>query len=210
MALVGAVHSVGESLVNHLTGAHAILRAAESAVAEDDRTVPECKFEQLSGAQLNTNFTPGENLMTLHLFRVGQDRNMHTASDPRFPGDPRARPLSLELHYLLTAWAADARDEHTLMAWTMLELEKAGFLDAALLRPRRHWQAEETVQLQLSEMGHEDMMRIWEALQPDYRLSVTYIARPVRIETGRQRASTPVIATRLELTEMPDEEREDA
>lgn len=206
MALVGAVHSVGDSIARHLTGAHAIQRELEAEGDVEEHTLPECKFEQISGARLNTNFDAGENMMTLHLFRIGQDRNLRTASDPRFPGDPKARPLSVELHYLLTAWATDPQDEQTLMAWTMLELEKVSLLDAALLQPRRHWRQGETVQLQLSEMGHEDMMRIWDALQPDYRLSVSYVARPVRIETGRSRTSGPVIATRFDLEDFVDED----
>ncbi len=206
MALVGAVHSVGDSIARHLTGIHAIQRGEQTAQPNPDWVLPECVFEQVSGAQLNTNFDAGENKITLHLFRMSQDKNMRTASDPRFPGDPRARPLSVELHYLVTIWAADSRDEQTLMAWTMLELEKAALLDQAILQPRVHWTPEETVQLQLTEMSHEDMMRIWDALQPDYRLSSTYVARPVRIETGRHRDSSPVIATRLDLDELRKED----
>ncbi|MEM8536873.1 MAG: hypothetical protein AAGF56_03330, partial [Pseudomonadota bacterium] len=116
MAMVGAVHSIGASLARHLTGAYAIARAAEAGLPEDARTLPNCLFQQISGNEINNNFSPTENMITFHLFRINQDKDMRAAMDPRFPGDPAARPLSLELHYLATAWSSLASDEQTIMA----------------------------------------------------------------------------------------------
>ena len=50
------------------------------------------------------------------------------------------------------------------------------------------------------------MMRIWEALQPDYRLSVSYVARTVRIETGIRTEAGPVIATQFNFKKHPEEQ----
>jgi hypothetical protein len=41
-------------------------------------------------------------------------------------------------------------------------------------------------------------MRIWDALEPSYRLSVSYIARVVRIDGDASRG-LPVVATRYRL-----------
>ena len=40
-------------------------------------------------------------------------------------------------------------------------------------------------------------MRIWDALIPPYRLSVSYIARMVRIDSERIPDGLPVVASRL-------------
>lgn len=200
MAQVGAVHSVGESIVRHLSGAHAIERDVQATLPADRQTLPACRFQQVSGAELNNNFAPAENLVTFYLFRMGMDKNLRSAADHKTPKDPRSRPLSLELHYLMTCWSASGLHEQTLMSWTMLELHRTSLLDSAILQPSALWDADESVQLQLSEMNHENMMRIWDALQPDYRLSVSYVARTVRIETGVRTDASPVIATRFAFT----------
>jgi len=204
VAQIGAVHSVGESLVRHLSGAFALERSVQSSLPEERQTLPSCRFEQVSGSQLNNTFQPAENLITFYLFRMGLDKNLRATADPKFPKDPKARPLSLELHYLVTAWAAESHHEQTLLSWVMLELHKNALLDRASLLPQDLWDADESVQVQMSEMGHEDMMRIWEALQPDYRLSVSYVARSVRLETGIRSDSAPVVSTRYTLKRHPE------
>jgi hypothetical protein len=199
MAQVGAVHSVGESIVRHLSGAHAIERGVQAGLAEDRQTLPACRFQQVSGTELNNNFSPAENLITFYLFRMGMDKNLRSTADHKYPRDPKSRPLSLELHYLVSCWSASGMNEQTLMSWTMLELHRTALLDRAVLQPASLWEEDESVQLQLIEMNHESMMRIWDALQPDYRLSVSYVARTVRIETGVRSDAAPVVATRFGL-----------
>lgn len=204
MAQIGAVHAFGESVIRYLTGAHAIERTTQASLPPERQTLPDCRFEQVSAAQINNNFSPAENLVTLYLFRIAMDRNLRSAADAQRPRDPVARPLSLELHYLAIAWADDAADEQTLMSWTMLALHRGALFDRSSLEPAALWSADETVQMLPSELSHENMMRIWEALQPDYRLSTSYVARTVRIETGMRENARPVIATRFDLTRHPE------
>lgn len=204
MAQIGAVHAVGESLVRHLRGAHGIERTTQGTLPPERRTLPECRFEQVSGAQLDGEFSPAENLVTFYLFRLGLDRTLRATGDQKTPRDPKSRPLSLELHYLVTAWSADSRDEQTLLSWTMLELHRTSLLDRAQLVPAALWEPGESIQIVPSEMSHENMMRIWDALRPGYRLSVSYIARTVRLETGLREAARPVIAARYDLTRHPE------
>lgn len=204
MAQIGAVHAVGESLVRHLRGAHGLERTTQATLPEARRTLPECRFEQVSGAQLDGEWAPSENLVTFYLFRLGIDRNLRATGDQKTPRDPKSRPLSLELHYLVTAWAADSGDEQTLLSWTMLELHRTSLLDRAQLMPQALWEPTESVQIVPSEMTHENMMRIWDALKPGYRLSVSYVARTVRIETGQREDARPVIAARYDFKRHPE------
>ena len=208
MAQIGAVHAVGQSIVRQLAGAHGLERTTQAALPPLRRTLPACRFEQVSGAQLEGDFAPAENLVTFYLFRLGIDRTQRAAADPRAPGDPKARPLCLDLHYLITAWATESADEQNLLSWTMLELQRSALLDRARLVPHDLWAADEAVQIAPSEMTHENMMRIWDALRPAYRLSVSYIARTVRIETGLREAARPVVAARYDLVPHPARETE--
>ncbi|MGB8818833.1 MAG: DUF4255 domain-containing protein [Rhizobiaceae bacterium] len=195
MAQIGAVHSVGECITRHLTGALTLERATQGSLPEARRTLPVARFEQISGQRFTQTFNPEENLVTFYLYRMAVDRHLRASGDPKTPQDPKSRPLSLELHYLVTVWGEDAAAEQTLLSWTMLELHRVSLFDRAALRPAALWDAGETIQLQPSEMSHEDMMRIWAALRPGYRLSASYIARTVRLETGIRTAASPVVAT---------------
>lgn len=201
MAALGAVHSLGNSIVGYLSQAHQLQRQVEQVLPEADRILPDCTFEQLSSAQLAADFAPNGNQVTLYLYRIGIDKHLRTAADPRTPGQPETRPLGLELHYLLTAWAALVSAEHTLMSWAMRELHMAATFDRARLAPAALWRPEETVQITPSELSNEDMMRIWDALTPSYRLSVSYVARVVRIDSLIAPTAGPVVASRFDVRE---------
>ena len=70
-------------------------------------------------------------------------------------------------------------------------------LDASSLSPEAGWGANEVIQIIPAELSTEDVMRIWDALDPPYRLSVSYIARLVRLDPDAQQHARPVVATRF-------------
>jgi hypothetical protein len=47
-----------------------------------------------------------------------------------------------------------------------------------------------------AELTTEDMMRIWDALDPPCRLSVSYIARLVRLDPDTMEAAGPPVVAR--------------
>ena len=201
MAALGAVHSVGESVIRHLSDAHQLQRQVEAVLPAEQRVLPDCAFSQVSGGQLSGPFAPSGNEITLYLYRIGVDPHLRTTPDARTPGISRTRPLSLELHYLLTAWSGTVSAEQTLMSWAMRELHMRPSFDRSRLQPTDLWQPDESVQVTPSELKHEDMMRIWDALTPTYRLSVSYVARVVRVESLLAPAAGPVVASRFEVEE---------
>ena len=93
-------------------------------------------------------------------------------------GGPR---LPLDLHFLLTAWASNADHEHRILGRAMQVLEGVGALAGPLLDPEGQWAPNETVQLYLEDMATDDLMRTFDSLECDFRLSVPYIARVVVI-----------------------------
>ncbi|WP_134498180.1 DUF4255 domain-containing protein [Microvirga pakistanensis] len=201
MAGVGAVHSVGESIVRYLSDAYQLQRQIEAGLPAEQRVLQDCSFTQLSSTELANNFSPDGNQVTLYLYRVGIDKLLRTAADSRTPGISRSRPLSLELHYLLTAWSRAVATEQTMMTWAMRELHAAPSLDRGRLVHASFWRPDETIQVSPSELSHEDMMRIWDAVTPSYRLSTSYVARVVRIENPVPPTAGPVVAHRFDIRE---------
>jgi hypothetical protein len=68
------------------------------------------------------------------------------------------------------------------------------------LTPSNIWDSSESIQFIPADLSLEDILRIWDALGPKYRLSVCYIARVVRIDTSIG-PEPPVVATRFQYTQ---------
>jgi hypothetical protein len=187
MANVLALHSVGDSLVTYLRHTY----PAEA----DGRAMPACGFALLSSGELSTAADEGTRI-TLYLYRVTVNEHARQQRPAHRPqGEPP--PLSLDLHFLLTVWAASAEDELVPLAWAMRQLYLHPILDASSLSPEAGWRRDEVIQIIPAELPTEDMMRIWDALEPGYRLSVSYTARLVRLDPDAVQDAGPVVATRL-------------
>jgi hypothetical protein len=63
------------------------------------------------------------------------------------------------------------------------------------------WRAEEIVQVSPADMSIEDMARLWDAVRPDYRLSVAFVARVVQIDIESEDAPN-VVVRRLSFEEV--------
>jgi hypothetical protein len=114
-------------------------------------------------------------------------------------------PLSVALHLLFSVWTETAGDEHTVLAWLMRSLHEHPLLDRSSLGFEGQWGADEVVHLIPEELTTEDLMRIWDALTPSYRMSVSYIARVVRIDPDDPaREGPPVVATRFQVHSGPE------
>lgn len=190
MANVRAIHSVGASLATYLNNTY----------PEPYRSEHPCTFRLRGSAEM---VAPDENdgtTASLFLYRVIMNEHLRNVGRGVDPGR-RAVPLSVDLHYLLTVWAGNALEEHTILAWAMLQLHQHPVLDASSLSPDAGWSAGDVIQLLPAELSTEDIMRIWDALDPPYRLSVSYIARVVRIDPDSVPDSRPVVASRFALTD---------
>lgn len=87
--------------------------------------------------------------------------------------------LPVDLHFLLTAWATNADEEHLIIGRTMLTLEEIGAFSGPLLFPEGDWEPDESVQLFLEDMATDDLMRTFDSLPCGFRLSIPYLARVV-------------------------------
>jgi hypothetical protein len=60
------------------------------------------------------------------------------------------------------------------------------------LYPSANWAGHEAVQLCIPEMSTEDLMRTFDSLPVDYKLSIPYVARMVRIDSPEQHVDPKV------------------
>jgi hypothetical protein len=180
-----AIHSVGESLRAYL----------DTSYPADIRAAHPCEFKLVSSGELAGEVDLDATL-SLYLHRVTVNehaRNIRRVSDPAREN----LPLAVDLHYLLTIWSKSAFTEHVVMAWAMRQLHQHPVFDASSLTSEAAWGAGDFVQVLPSELSTEELMRIWDALDPGYRLSVSYIARVVRIDSDPDPVFAPVVASRL-------------
>jgi hypothetical protein len=178
---------VGFSLVKYLKNAF-----------PTDLTDHPCDFRLVASGELNGEAaTALDKVVTLCLYRVTV--NPYVRNSPHISANQQATlPLSVDLHYMLTVWSDNALFEHTVLGWAIRQLYQHQTLSQSDLSPDGGWGAGDFVQVIPSELSTEDMMRIWDALDPPYRLSVSYIARVIRIEADAQPATLSVVSRALQ------------
>ena len=151
----------------------------------------------------------GDYGLSILLYRVDFNKTMRAAWSAVGQYDGRGH-LALDLHYLLTPWADNAEHQHMIIGRAMQTLERTAMLSGPLLyepnlpatpeyadEPRAT--ATDTIQIILEEISTEALMRTFDSLPSDYRLSVPYVARVARIDTLADVVAPPVIDAKIDL-----------
>lgn len=188
MANIHSINSVGSSIMQFLRNAYP---------AELREAYP-CDFRIVSSGELAENTDEFNTTITLYLYRVIINEHIRNASISLNSGKNTQIPLSVDLHFMISVWADSAAAEHTLCAWVMSQIHQHPIMDVSSLTEEGNWSADEVVHIIPAELSNQDLMRIWDAVAPYYRLSISYIARVVRIEGDDSDSVTPVVATRYE------------
>ena len=180
------IEAVGLSLVRLLNlcfSEHPPITAGSRTKAVLMRT------EEMDPANRPNDMTPP--MVSLFLYRVDVNRHTRPAWSSVAHQDGQVH-LPLDLFYLLTPWASNAEFEYRILGQAMTCLERTPILDGPLLHPTAGWQGNESIQLSILEISNEDLMRTFDSLPVNYKLSIPYVARIARLD-GRQRpADTPV------------------
>ncbi len=201
MANVHAIRSVSNSLVSFL---------ATSYPEELQRSHP-MAFTLLSGGELADENFALDRALSLFLFRIGVSPHLRNTST--LAGSRGTQPLALELHYMMTVWSSSAETEQVVMSWAMRHMHQHPMLDVSSLtsvplakrKPVSSltsdggWSPDEIVHVVPAELSNEDLLRLWDTLKPNYRLSYTYLARVVLLESDTSATGRPVVATRFSL-----------
>jgi hypothetical protein len=190
MTNLKAIHTVGDSLITYL-------RKSFQGEGKDATGINSCTFRLLASGELDD---PQDAVISptvsLYLFRITMNEHMRNVRRVNKFMNMEV-PLSVDLHYLLSVWSDSAGDEQILMAWAMQELYLHPVLDASFLSSDAAWQPEDVIQVIPAELSTEEMTRIWSVLQPNYHLSVAYIARVLRIDSQTIPEGQRVIASRF-------------
>lgn len=191
MANVSALHALADGLARYL----------DRAYPADLRASHPCSFETLGSGSLVRERPDGAgSRITLWPYRVLINEHQRGRQFPAGPGRIN-QPLPLDVHLMLTVWADAAGDELVLFAWAMRELYQLPVIDRSLLTTVDAGFAEgDLIQLAPTEMTVEDMMRIWDAVTPSYRLSAPFVARVVQLDVEYD-AGRNVVAQRLRFTD---------
>lgn len=119
--------------------------------------------------------------LSLYLYRVDFNKTTRAGWSAAGSMDGRAH-LPLDLHFLLTPWAGDAENELKVIGRAMQILETYPSLTGPVLGNQGGWLPGDSVQLVLEEITTEAVMRTFDSLPHDYKLSIPYVARVVRLD----------------------------
>lgn len=144
-------------------------------------------FDGAGGGQLSPP------CLSIFLYRVDFNKTMRAAWSAVGSHDGFGH-LPLDLHYMLTPWASDPELEHRIIGRTMQCLETTPILSGPLLTPGGSWAPHEGVQVVLEDVPTEWIMRTFDSLPTDFKLSIPYCARITRIDS-RQRFAAPDATT---------------
>ncbi len=191
MADYQAVFAVGDALARYLNNAY-------------DPTAMgfPCTFKLVSSAEIaNENTTKLDKTVSLFLHRMTTAE--HYRNVTRLQDSPLEQPvLYLDLHYMLSYWdaaAEGAEAEQKILTWTMQTLQSNPIIDTSVLglsTSAPGWVSGDSVQLIPADLSLQDILDIWNALGPNYRLSVGYVVRVVRVDKSIT-PDMPVVATRF-------------
>lgn len=166
-----------------------------NACFEDQAPAPNKKTKALlvRTSDFEEPATIGAPTLSIFLYRVDFNKTMRAAWSATSGQDGRSH-LGLDLHYLITPWGTDAEEEHRILGGAMQCLETTPILSGPLLHSSGEFDAGESVQLLLEEISTEAVMRTFDSLPTDYRLSVPYIARVLRLDGRVAAPERPVVS----------------
>jgi hypothetical protein len=145
-------------------------------------------FQRLADAVLPTTG------VSIFLYRADLNKVMRAAWSGVGSIDGQAH-LPIDLHYLITAWAENAEYEQQVLGRTMQCLEELPSLSGPILYPSADWAPNEAVHLVVEDVPMDSLMRTFDSLDADFRLSIPYLARVVRLDGAPQ--PVPTVATAI-------------
>ena len=194
MAGFGCIASVGKSLERMLNQTFAQVPVAGAGTATRAVLARTENFKAGGGIKLPA--------LSIFLYRVDFNKAMRAAWSAVGSLDGIGH-LALDLHYMLTPWATDAEIEHGILGLALQTLETTPMLSGPLLTVGGGWAPNEGVQLVLEDTPTEWVMRTFDSLPTDFKLSVPYLARVAVLDGRVARGAPPVTTVVTGLTASP-------
>ncbi|MEA3189688.1 MAG: hypothetical protein QOD77_270 [Thermoplasmata archaeon] len=144
---------------------------------------------------------PGPKRLNLFLYRVVENPFLKNHDAGASAGSFGRPPLSLDLHFLMTAYGGS--DEDSKGAQEILGDAMAVFHDHAIVRASDPAYADvrdpllddafEHVRIGLEPITTEDLTKVWTSLTVPYRLSVAYVVTVAQIKSRTPRKAAPLV-----------------
>lgn len=116
----------------------------------------------------------------------------HDELPPTSPGQPSRLALALDLRVLLTVWGTAASGELQVLGKCMEILDEHPVLTGDDLDPRFTWYPGAAIRVGIDTLPTENLLQLWDALSPSFRLSVPYRLRTVRL-SARTTSDQPLV-----------------
>lgn len=186
MANFGSISAVGVSIERFLNASF----TEESPLEGTTTKAILVRTEDFDPTSTSSSLTRPS--ISIFLYRVDFNKTMRAGWSAVGSIDGRAH-LPVDLHFLLTPWSENAESELRILGRAMQALESTPILGGPLLDPSGGFAPNESVQIILEEISTEAVMRTFDSLPTDYKLSVPYIARVLRIDSKTAAPSPPVL-----------------
>jgi hypothetical protein len=136
------------------------------------------------------NFTPLQPSVTIFLYHVRINAEMRNGRPHPTVGQRPALPL--ELRFLVTPWTKDTRDAYRIIGAAALLFYDHSVLTFSELRGAGVWAPDDTVELVMESLPVEEHFDIWDPTDIPYKLSLSYLARIIGIDSTLVVPATPV------------------
>jgi len=141
------------------------------------------KISQRSPKEIKDDNVPA--LLSVYLYRVIENPYVKNQSPVAGPGGTfRKPPLTLDLNYMITPLLKEPEDRQVVLGKVMQVLYDKAVLEGSDLVPPLD-ALEEPIRLTLNPVPLEEIAKVWQAMELDYKLSVCYIARVTFLESRR-------------------------
>lgn len=181
MAAVTAIYAVTSSLAATLTRAYQVRPVAGLS----------CSFSAIGTSDMK-KLDDQTTTCAIFLYRVTHNEFLRNRA-----AEGGVKPLSVNLHLMVSVWTDTPLREQTMLAWVMRELHQRPVLDNTVLQASDGFGATDMVQLTPEEISATDMSTLWQVFVPPYRMSLTYVARNLAIDLDPPERFAPVVATRF-------------
>jgi hypothetical protein len=159
---------------------------------------PTAQFELYQSQNFKS---PMEEGISLYLHRITPANNVRNLP-PRVAPDGRRyrQAVSVDLHYLLTAWGKDSVKQQRLLGWAIRTLEDTAIMPAGVLNQHGPetdiFRPTESVDLIMEDISIQDLLNIWEVAKHHIQPSVGYAARMIGLESELETEEFAMVQTR--------------
>lgn len=123
--------------------------------------------------------------VSVYCYRICVDRETRPGYAAMAANDGIPR-IPLRMHLLIAAWDQFVESELEWLGLTIRTLESRPMITGPMLHSTGEWGPADTLQVVPDELALDSMSEAFQALTTDYRLSLPYVARVIRIDGQRQ------------------------